>query len=60
MENFGVRKLEFLFCVFIGIMGLSFAWMFGKTNPDVKAVASGALTFARPYLTLRVSEKTSF
>lgn len=27
-------------------MALSFAWMFGKTNPDVKAVASGALTFS--------------
>lgn len=43
LENFGVRKLEFLFCVFIGIMALSFAWMFGKTNPDVEAVASGLI-----------------
>lgn len=43
LENFGVRKLELLFCVFIGIMALSFAWMFGETNPDIKAVASGAL-----------------
>ena len=41
-----MRKLEALFCVFIGIMGLSFAWMFGETNPDVKAMASGV------YLTL--------
>ncbi|XP_024381410.1 metal transporter Nramp4 [Physcomitrium patens] len=43
LENFGVRKLELLFCIFIGIMALSFAWMFGETNPDVKAVASGLI-----------------
>ncbi|KAG0562571.1 hypothetical protein KC19_9G156500 [Ceratodon purpureus] len=41
LENFGVRKLELLFCVFIGIMAVSFAWMFGETNPDIKAVAAG-------------------
>uniref|UniRef100_A0A7I4DLT1 Uncharacterized protein n=1 Tax=Physcomitrium patens TaxID=3218 RepID=A0A7I4DLT1_PHYPA len=43
LENFGVWKLELLFCVFIGIMEVSFAWMFGETNSDVQAVASGAL-----------------
>ncbi|XP_024393903.1 metal transporter Nramp4 isoform X2 [Physcomitrium patens] len=43
LENFGVRKLELLFCVFIGIMALSFAWMFGETNPNIKAVASGLI-----------------
>lgn len=41
LENFGVWKLELLFCVFIGIMEVSFAWMFGETNSDVQAVASG-------------------
>lgn len=41
LENFGVRKLELLFCIFIGIMAASFAWMFGETDPDIKAVASG-------------------
>lgn len=25
-------------------MGLSFAWMFGETNPNVKAVATGTLS----------------
>lgn len=41
LENFGVRKLELLFCIFIGIMAVSFAWMFGETNPDITAVATG-------------------
>ncbi len=41
LENFGVRKLEALFCTFIAIMALSFAWMFGQTNPDVKAMVKG-------------------
>ncbi|CAM6015402.1 unnamed protein product [Sphagnum balticum] len=41
LENFGVRKLEALFCTFIAIMALSFAWMFGQTNPDAKAMVKG-------------------
>jgi hypothetical protein len=36
-----VRKLEALFCGFIGVMALSFAWMFGETNPNGKAMAAG-------------------
>ncbi|CAM6042210.1 unnamed protein product [Sphagnum compactum] len=43
LENFGVRKLEALFCGFIGVMALSFAWMFGETNPNGKAMAAGLL-----------------
>ena len=42
LENFGVRKLEALFCSFIAVMALSFAWMFGETNPDGRAMVSGA------------------
>lgn len=29
-----MRKLEAVFAVLIGIMALSFAWMFGKTKPS--------------------------
>ncbi len=36
-----MRKLEALFCGFIGVMALSFAWMFGETNPNGKAMAAG-------------------
>ncbi len=36
-----MRKLEALFCGFIGVMALSFAWMFGETNPNGKAMATG-------------------
>ncbi|KAL2906403.1 Metal transporter Nramp4 [Bienertia sinuspersici] len=34
LENYGVRKLEAVFAVLIGTMALSFAWMFGDTNPN--------------------------
>ncbi|GFZ18801.1 NRAMP metal ion transporter 2 [Actinidia rufa] len=34
LENYGVRKLEAVFAVFIATMGLSFAWMFGETKPS--------------------------
>ncbi|GLJ15998.1 hypothetical protein SUGI_0264970 [Cryptomeria japonica] len=34
LENYGVRKLEALFALFIGTMALSFAWMFGETKPN--------------------------
>lgn len=34
-------------------MGLSFAWMFAETNPDVKAVATGAVTSVLNTATLK-------
>lgn len=34
LENYGVRKLEALFAVLIGVMAISFAWMFGEAKPD--------------------------
>lgn len=43
LENFGVRKLEALFGVLIFIMGISFAWMFGKAKPDAGALLTGLL-----------------
>jgi natural resistance-associated macrophage protein len=41
LENYGVRKLEALFGVFISLMALSFAWMFGETNPSGKELLLG-------------------
>ncbi len=41
LENYGVRKLEALFAVLIATMGLSFAWMFGDTNPSGKDLLMG-------------------
>lgn len=29
-----MRKLEALFAVLIGVMAISFAWMFGEAKPD--------------------------
>uniref|UniRef100_A0A0D6R2T7 Metal transporter n=1 Tax=Araucaria cunninghamii TaxID=56994 RepID=A0A0D6R2T7_ARACU len=43
LENYGVRKLEALFAVLIGTMGLSFAWMFGKTDPSGTELLKGLL-----------------
>ncbi|GMY28781.1 metal transporter Nramp2-like [Fagus crenata] len=43
LENYGVRKLEALFAVLIATMGLSFAWMFGDTNPSGKDLLMGIL-----------------
>lgn len=34
LENYGVRKLEAFFAVLIGVMALSFAWMFGEAKPN--------------------------
>lgn len=34
LENYGVRKLEAFFAVLIGIMAISFAWMFGEAKPN--------------------------
>ncbi|XP_028760498.1 metal transporter Nramp3 [Neltuma alba] len=43
LENYGVRKLEALFAVLIGIMALSFAWMFGEAKPDGLNILLGLL-----------------
>lgn len=41
LENYGVRKLEAFFAVLIGIMALSFAWMFGEAKPDGRDLLLG-------------------
>ncbi|GMI64926.1 NRAMP metal ion transporter 2 [Hibiscus trionum] len=43
LENYGVRKLEAVFAVLIATMALSFAWMFGDTNPSGKELLIGIL-----------------
>ncbi|RYQ80795.1 hypothetical protein Ahy_Scaffold1g106960 isoform E [Arachis hypogaea] len=43
LENYGVRKLEAFFAVLIGIMALSFAWMFGEAKPNGVDVLLGVL-----------------
>ncbi|KAK7281706.1 hypothetical protein RIF29_09924 [Crotalaria pallida] len=43
LENYGVRKLEAFFAVLIGIMTLSFAWMFGDAKPSGKELIIGIL-----------------
>ncbi|KAF7828656.1 metal transporter Nramp3-like [Senna tora] len=43
LENYGVRKLEAFFAVLIGLMALSFAWMFGEAKPSGKDLLLGIL-----------------
>ncbi|KAJ4701662.1 Metal transporter [Melia azedarach] len=43
LENYGVRKLEAVFAVLIATMALSFAWMFGDTQPSWKELSLGIL-----------------
>ncbi|XP_019155051.1 PREDICTED: metal transporter Nramp3-like [Ipomoea nil] len=43
LENYGVRKLEALFAVLIGVMAFSFAWMFGETKPSGVELLLGIL-----------------
>ncbi|KAI9111145.1 hypothetical protein K1719_017756 [Acacia pycnantha] len=43
LENYGVRKLEGVFAIFIGTMALSFAWMFFETKPSPKQLLIGIL-----------------
>ncbi|KAK7382007.1 hypothetical protein VNO80_00632 [Phaseolus coccineus] len=43
LENYGVRKLEGVFAVFIGTMGLSFAWTFFDTKPSEEELLMGLL-----------------
>ncbi|KAK2429771.1 metal transporter Nramp6 [Trifolium repens] len=51
LENYGVRKLEGVFAIFIGTMGFSFAWMFFDTKPNEEELLMGLLI-------PRVSSKT--
>ncbi|XP_028755676.1 metal transporter Nramp2-like [Neltuma alba] len=43
LENYGVRKLEGVFAIFVGTMALSFAWMFFDTKPSPKQLLIGIL-----------------
>ncbi|KAL9313057.1 hypothetical protein ACSQ67_018509 [Phaseolus vulgaris] len=43
LENYGVRKLEAAFAVLIGVMGLSFAWMFADARPNGQELLMGIL-----------------
>ncbi|KOM32382.1 hypothetical protein LR48_Vigan01g193800 [Vigna angularis] len=43
LENYGVRTLEALFAVLIGVMAISFAWMFGEAKPSGKELLLGVL-----------------
>ncbi|XP_054825374.1 metal transporter Nramp3-like [Prosopis cineraria] len=54
LENYGVRKLEAFFAVLIGLMALSFAWMFGETKPSGKDLLLGILV---PKLSSRTIQK---
>ncbi|KAK7252793.1 hypothetical protein RIF29_37003 [Crotalaria pallida] len=54
LENYGVRKLEAFFAVLIGIMAVSFAWMFVEAKPDGVDVLVGTLV---PKLSSRTIQK---
>lgn len=41
LENYGVRTLEAFFAVLIGVMAISFAWMFGEAKPSGKELLLG-------------------
>ncbi|XP_058221167.1 metal transporter Nramp3.2-like [Rhododendron vialii] len=43
LENYGVRKIEAVFAVFISMMALAFAWMFVDTKPSGKELVLGLL-----------------
>ncbi|KAJ4788159.1 natural resistance-associated macrophage protein 1 [Rhynchospora pubera] len=43
LENYGVRKLEAVFAFLIATMAISFAWMFGETQPSQKELVIGLL-----------------
>jgi hypothetical protein len=44
LENYGVRKLEGVFAIFIGTMGFSFAWMFFDTKPNEEELLMGKIS----------------
>ncbi|CAI7904315.1 unnamed protein product [Closterium sp. NIES-54] len=48
LENFGIRKLEALFGLFIAVMAASFARMFVEAAPDAGAIAHGLLVPSIP------------
>ncbi|CAI5532440.1 unnamed protein product [Closterium sp. Naga37s-1] len=48
LENFGIRKLEALFGLFIAVMAASFARMFLEAAPDAGAIAHGLLVPSIP------------
>ena len=41
LENYGVRTLEAFFAVLIGVMAISFAWMFGEAKHSGKELLLG-------------------
>jgi natural resistance-associated macrophage protein len=41
LENYGVRKLEAAFGILIGIMAVTFAWMFADTKPSAPELFLG-------------------
>nr|CAD1822635.1 unnamed protein product [Ananas comosus var. bracteatus] len=43
LENYGVRKLEAFFGILIATMGISFAIMFGETQPSAKELLLGII-----------------
>jgi hypothetical protein len=56
LENYGVRKLEGVFAIFIGTMGFSFAWMFFDTKPSEEELLMGKISLL---LFIRNTEKDS-
>ncbi|KAG5543549.1 hypothetical protein RHGRI_016326 [Rhododendron griersonianum] len=43
LENYGVRKIEAVFAVFISMMAVAFAWMFVDAKPSGKELVLGLL-----------------
>ncbi|KAH8503291.1 hypothetical protein Peur_067055 [Populus x canadensis] len=43
LENYGVRKLEAVFAVLIGIMAVTFGWMFADAKPSASELFLGIL-----------------
>jgi len=41
IERKGIRKLEMLFAIFIGVMVLAFGWMFAEVGPSSTEITSG-------------------
>lgn len=50
LENYGVRKLEALFCALISVMALTFGICFFISRPDPAALVTGLVV---PYMTTR-------
>ncbi|KAJ6733191.1 SOLUTE CARRIER PROTEIN FAMILY 11 MEMBER [Salix koriyanagi] len=43
LENYGVRKLEAVFAVLIGVMAVTFGWMFADAKPSASELFLGIL-----------------